>query len=355
MLKGGAMAPGRQRIVVYVGSVFKHHPASALGEIPNCNGAYVIHVRSGKRYVGSSNTVRARVQAHKGELDPNVKEPIHSVCCYLASAHMDARILEYWLIREIAPELNNARPEGAGCLGDRCKQRCEAIAMPGRKIAIEVDVVRALERVSRDALASLPQGPGAYVLYGHSGKRYVGVSKSLRDRIHAHIDNPADPNIREPVRHVSVYETRTEADAAILEYALIRDVRPELNRENQPDASRWKIGSRQAILAGADPELRELQAELARRIRALGGKEVIRKNWITYQISPMKNFCAVRVLADRLQVDLKVDGSFRDPAGVCEPLTRSQVWTFDRRLRIRTRAELDAAMPFIAQAFAAMR
>ena len=349
------MTPGRQQIVVDVGSVLKHQPASALGQIPNRDGAYVIHVASGQRYVGSSNTVRARVQAHKGELDPNVKEPIHSVCCYLASKHMDARILEYWLVREIAPELNNSRPDGAGCLGDRCKERCEQIGAPGRKICIEVEIVQVLEDLSPDELASVPERPGAYVVRTRSGKRYVGVSKSLRDRARAHIDNPADPNIREPVRSLSVYETRTEADAAILEYALIRRLRPELNRENQPDASDWKIGSRQAILVGTEPKLRELQAELARRIGALGAKEVIRKSWITYQISPMKNFCAVKVLADCLQVDLKVDKNFRDPAGVCEKLARTQVWTFDRRLRIRTAADLDAAIPFIARAFRAVR
>ena len=348
------MQPGSNRICVHVGMVLQRVPAAELRKLPNQCGAYVIHGASRRRYVGSSNTVRSRVQAHKGALDPNIREPIHSVCCYLTREHMDARILEYWLIREIAPQLNNACPRGAGDQGDRCKQRCERIETPGREIVIEVEGVRILQDVGPDASDRLTDGPGAYVISTRSGKRYVGVSKSLRDRVRAHIDDPMDPNVREPVRSVSVYETRTEADAQILEYALIRDLCPELNHENQPDASEWKTGSRAALFTGADAKLRELQAELGRRILAeVGGKEVLRKSWITYQLSPMKNFCVVKVLADCLQVDLKVGKTFQDPAGVTEKIARTQAWTFDRRLRIRTRADIDAAISFIAQAFGA--
>ncbi len=349
------MAAGPRQIHVHVDKVLKHVPASLLRKIPNQYGAYVIHDVSRLRYVGSSNTVRARVQAHKGALDPNVRKPIGSVCCYLAPKHMDARILEYWLIREIKPELNNSCPNGAGCLGDRCRERCESVGTRGRDIAIDIDVVQVFEDIRADAVDSLPDGPGAYVVRTESGKRYVGCSKSLRDRVRAHMDNPADPNVREPVRSVSVHETRTEADAAILEYALIRDLDPELNRENQPDASEWKEGSRSAIFALADPNLRELYGELRRRILAeVGGKEVIRRSWMTYQVSPMQNFCAVKVLAHCLQVDLKVDKTFRDQAGLTEKLARTQTWTFDRRMRIRTQADIADAIPLIAQAFRAM-
>lgn len=349
------MTAGHQQIIVHIDKVLRHVPASTFGTIPNDDGAYVIHVTSGRRYVGSSNTLRARIQAHSGALDPNVQEPIRSACCYLAREHMDARILEYWLIREIGPDLNNSCFEGAGCQGDRCQERCELIGTPGREIAIDVEVVQVQDNVPPVAFSSLPGGPGAYVVRTATGKRYVGFSKSLRNRVRAHIDNPTDPNVCEPVRSVCVYETRTETDAAILEYAFIRDLRPELNRENQPDASEWKIGNREKILTATDPELRELQTELCRRILAeVGGREVVRKGWITYQISPMKNFCAVKILADCLQVDLKVNKTFRDPAGVSEKLERTQTWTFDRRLRIRVQADLDAAIPLIAQAFGGM-
>lgn len=250
------MRLGTQHLCVHVDEVLAHVPCSELRRIPNQCGAYVIHGASGRRYVGSSNTVRSRVQAHRTELDPHLeKEPIRSVCCYLTREHMDARILEHWLIREVAPELN-ACP--AGCAGGRCEERCERIAPPGRAVRIEVKVVRVVEDVPPGELDRLPAGPGAYVVRTRSEKRYVGSSKSLRARVRAHVDNPIDPNVREPVGSICGYETRTEADALILEYALIRRLRPELNRENQPDASEWKPGSREALFAASSPDLREL-------------------------------------------------------------------------------------------------
>lgn len=83
----------------------------------------------------------------------------------------------------------------------------------------------------------------------------------------------------------------------------------------------------------------------------MGGKELFRKSWVTYQLSAMKNFCAVKVLADSLQVDLKIDErAFSDPSGMSEPLVPTQAWTFNRRLRIRSRADVDRAIPLVAQA-----
>ena len=345
------MDRGTQRIRVRLDAVLKHVRASDLGTLPDRCAAYVIHGESGKRYVGSSNTARARVQAHKGALDPAVREPIRSVCCYLTAQHMDARILEYWLMREIAPELNNACPDGAGCDGDRCRKRCEEIADPGRELAFDVEVVRVLENVPKEEAGGLPDGPGAYVIRTETGKRYVGFSNALRSRVRTHLDNPADPNIGEPVKTVSAYETRTEADAQILEYALIRDLRPELNRENQPDASEWTEGKLGALFKPGDP-LRAVYEDLRRRILAdLGVEPVVRKKWITFQVAAMKNFCAVKVLSDCLQVDLKVGDGFEDPRDVSERIARTQVWTFDRRVRIRNRADLDAARDLIRQAF----
>ena len=40
----------------------------------------------------------------------------------------------------------------------------------------------------------------------------------------------------------------------------------------------------------------------------------------------MKNFCALRVLADCLQVDLKAGETFRNPGGVSEKLAQTQAW-----------------------------
>ncbi len=336
---------------VRVDAILKHVPAAELRTIPNAFGAYVIRVDSGGRYVGSSNTTRARVQAHRVANDPSVREPIRSVCCYLTSRHMDARILEYWLIREIGPELNLSCPAGVAPAGTRCARECEAIDRPGRAMEIHVRVTRTSDEVSPAKLDDITTGPGVYVLRTVSGKRYVGVSGSVRGRVRAHRDDPAHPNLDGSIRSVGFLETATEADARILEYVMIRDIEPELNRENQADASEWKTGRREILVAAAAPELRELQRELGRRIvEEIGGREVFRKSWVTYQLSAMKNFCAVKLLSDSLQVDLKMGDEIRDPLGLSEHLEPTQAWTFNRRIRIRTAEELPGALALIAQA-----
>lgn len=341
---------GRHKIFVDIASGLKHVPALHLRTLPNSDGAYVIVCRSGHRYVGSSNAARSRVQAHKVKNDPNVREPIRSVCCYLVKRHMDARILEYWLIREIGPELNRSCPSGAAAPGAKCRDCCERST--GRAVVIETHVTSVAENVRPAEVGKVPTGPGAYVLTTVSGKQYVGSSSSLRGRVRAHLDAPEHPNLDGPVRLVSCYETTSEADAPILEYALIRDLQPELNRENQPDASEWKDAKRDALVAGASAALGILQARLSKRILdEIGGKEVFRKSWVTYQLSAMRNFCAVRLLADCLQVDLKADErTFVDPSRISEPLLPSQAWTFNRRLRIRSETDVDDAIPLVAQA-----
>lgn len=343
--------PGRVRLRVEVEEILFHVPADDLSRIPNAPGAYVIRVDSGRRYVGSSNTARARVQAHRVADDPSVREPIRSACCYLTRGHMDARILEHWLIREIGPELNLSCPPGVAAPGARCSRECERIERPGRAVAVDVRVTSTAERLSPAKLDLVTTGPGVYVLTTESGKRYVGVSGSVRGRVRSHRDNPAHPNLDAPVRSIDVFETATEADARILEYGMIRDLDPELNRENQGDASEWKVGSRDVLLATAAQELRDLQQALALRIEQIGGREVVRKSWITYQLSPMKNFCAVKVLADCVQVDLKLEPGYRDPLGVSEHLAPTQAWKFNRRIRIRSPGDIDAAVDLIAQAY----
>lgn len=344
--------PGTVVIPVHVQAVLKQVRVDELRRIPNAFGAYVIEVVSGEIYVGSSNTVRARVQAHRVENDPNIREPIRSVCCYLTPEHMDARILEQWLIREVGPELNLSCPAGEFASHRRCDGTCERLDPPGRVMDVPVHVTAARDDIRPTELEHVTTGPGVYVLRTGTGKRYVGVSGSVRARVRSHRDHPAHPNLDAAIRSVGVFETGTEADARILEYALIRELDPELNRENQADASEWKVGRREALVALAPPDLQQLQRTLGRRIEEeVGGTEVFRRSWVTYQLSPMKNYCAVKVLSDCLQLDLKVDErTFRDARGVSEPLKPTQAWTFNRRVRIRSAEEIDGVIDLIAQA-----
>src|SRR3989338_2990709 len=76
-------------------------------KIPDCSGAYVITVKSGKRYVGKSKAVRSRLQQHKHPKDGNLEgEKIDKVSAYLTKDYYDAGILEPLLILEFKPELN---------------------------------------------------------------------------------------------------------------------------------------------------------------------------------------------------------------------------------------------------------
>ncbi len=59
--------------IVIPSKINENISAEELDKIQNCCGAYVITVKSGERYVGSSKTVRTRVQSHKVYNDPNIK------------------------------------------------------------------------------------------------------------------------------------------------------------------------------------------------------------------------------------------------------------------------------------------
>ena len=53
---------------------------------------------------------------------------------------------------------------------------------------------------------------------------------------------------------------------------------------------------------------------------------------------------------DSLQIDLKIVGEIRDPSGISERIERTQSWTFDRRIQVRSDREIDGALALIAQA-----
>ncbi len=343
-------------VVVEVLRVLKHVPAKDLASLPNEAGAYVITVRSGARYVGSSKTLRSRVLAHRDAKDPNVTEPIASVCAYLSHSHVDARILEAWLIREVRPELNRARGMETGGRS-RCSRACKVWDTP-RPVEIAVGVAEDTGEIAPDATDKVPDGPGAYVITTMSDKKYIGSSmSSLRARVRSHLDPRHDSHVTEPVRSIRCRATACREDAVIAEYALIRELRPELNREFRPDASTWKKGSVNALFSDSSISLRHAFDTLGARIRALPGvKEVARRTWVTYQVSALKNFCAVRVLSDSLQIDIK-EGRCRihDPTGISEAIKPTQAWNFHRRVRVTDTTQVEVVFDLVKQAYEAMK
>jgi predicted transport protein len=150
-----------------------------------------------------------------------------------------------------------------------------------------------------------------------------------------------------------VYLTNTLEDADIMECWLIRELKPELNKRHQPDASTWKEVSKDILLSSATKELKEMFDKLRSNILArLEVKEKVRKGWITYQISAMKNFCAIMIRKDYLQIDLKVDKSdFNDPNNLSFEIKPTQAWTFNRRIEMYDGKQFDGIFKLVMQAY----
>ncbi len=222
-----------------------------------------------------------------------------------------------------------------------------------KMINIGVEIISKIEDIPFEKLSSIPNCCGAYIIKVKSGKRYVGSSKTVRTRIQSHnVHN--DPNIMEDIDKVTFYLTKKHMDARILEYWLIRELNPELNFEIQPDASIWKDGSKESLLSNANDGPKEILEKLSKLILTLPNtKEVIRKNWVTYQISKMKNFCAIKIKKDYLEVDLKILDytKFNDTENISFDIISTQTWTFDRRIELYKEEHIDKAFDLIRQAY----
>jgi len=211
------------------------------------------------------------------------------------------------------------------------------------------------ENISAEELDKVQNCCGAYIITVKSGERYVGSSKTLRTRIQSHrVYN--DPNIKgKPMKSVTVYLTKTHMDARIIEYYLIKELNPELNFEIRPDASTWKEGPKEKLLTNKEDRLLELLDGLGGLIKSLPEvKEVTRKSWITYQISAMKNFCAIKIKKDYLQIDLKIK-EINDPKNTSFNIDPTQAWTFNRRIELYNTNEVYNAFEIIKQAYEQMK
>lgn len=221
------------------------------------------------------------------------------------------------------------------------------------RININVDITSKIEDVPFEKLSSVPNCCGAYIITVKSGKRYVGSSKTVRTRIQSH-NAHNDPNIIEDIDKVTFYLTKKHMDARILEYWLIRELNPELNFEIRPDASTWKDGSKEVWLSNKNDDTKEILEKLSKLILTLPDtKEIVRKNWITYQISTMKNFCAIKIKKDYIQIDLKIPdySKFKDPENISFDIMSTQTWTFDRRIELYKAEEIDKTFGLIMQAY----
>jgi excinuclease ABC subunit C len=94
----------------------------------------------------------------------------------------------------------------------------------------------------KDFVASLPQRPGVYRMYGaNHDLLYVGKARNLRDRVGTYF-NPSNvaPKVHALVQQIAAIEvtvTHSEVEALLLEYNLIKEHRPRFNVVLRDDKS----------------------------------------------------------------------------------------------------------------------
>lgn len=91
-------------------------------------------------------------------------------------------------------------------------------------------------------VATLPRRPGVYRMFGHDGQiLYVGKAAALRDRVGSYFNSGnVDPKVQVLVSHIARMEvtvTRSETEALLLEYNLIKQHKPRYNIVLRDDKS----------------------------------------------------------------------------------------------------------------------
>lgn len=129
--------------------------------------------------------------------------------------------------------------------------------------------------------------------------------------------------------------------------------REALEREAKKWTFKWTTVPIERHLEKADESIREVFEELSQEICCLpNAKQVTRKAWTTFQTSPLKNFCTIKILKDGLEVHLKADKrTFKDEEGVTRDLERTPAWTFDKVFTLKSLNEIEYAMKLIRQAY----
>jgi len=94
---------------------------------------------------------------------------------------------------------------------------------------------RRIERhVPPEDIAQIPHSPGVYLMRNERGDiLYVGKARSLRERVSSYFTGAVDAKTADLVSHVWKIETRlspSSLEAALLEAALIRELKPPFNR-----------------------------------------------------------------------------------------------------------------------------
>ncbi|HJY64601.1 MAG TPA: DUF5655 domain-containing protein [Ignavibacteria bacterium] len=129
----------------------------------------------------------------------------------------------------------------------------------------------------------------------------------------------------------------------------------ELEQESKKWTFKWATVSVEERLEKLDDNLKEVFRECGKRICCIADniKEVHPKSgYTTYQISKLKNFCAIKFPKGYLEVHLKVNKDiFNDPKKVTHDIKRTPNWTFDKVFAIKSKEEIDYAVALIKQSY----
>lgn len=129
--------------------------------------------------------------------------------------------------------------------------------------------------------------------------------------------------------------------------------REALEEESKKWTFKWTTVPVKKHLGKADnDDLKKVFTALSKQILSLpDAKEKSRKNWITYQTSPLKNFCTVKFFPDFLEIHLKCNGTFDDKKCMTKKIKRTPAWTFDRVFTINQENDIEYAIHLIKQSY----
>lgn len=90
-----------------------------------------------------------------------------------------------------------------------------------------VEIVYAEENIRYINSKTIPNRCGAYIITTKTGKRYIGMSSNMYNRMMTH---SLGGYIEEPIEFINIYIAKNGGDARCLERWLIYELDPELNR-----------------------------------------------------------------------------------------------------------------------------
>ena len=132
----------------------------------------------------------------------------------------------------------------------------------------------------------------------------------------------------------------------------------ELEKESKKWTFKWTNVPVEARLEKLDDNLKEVFMGLGKRICRIADnidEKHTKSGYTTYQISKLKNFCAIKFPKGCLEVHIKVNkDKFIDTKKITKDTPRTVNWTFDKVFILKSQSEIDYAISLISQAYKCM-